>query len=193
MDWKTPSPKRKLSSPYVLNNNDSLVFENVAKKSYEYGLDSKKIEIVKGANDSAWFVREIERSLPTNVDSVTIHPVTLEIIDSAFFKDFNLASKLTRWGIDLHMGTLFGLTNQLLLIVIIFSLIYLIVSGYQLSYAKYKRIDYHLLDLFIELDVFHKSLVILVFVLISWWLPWFLPIVFVVGVLDYLKIKYLYR
>ncbi len=41
----------------------------------------------------------------------------MAVIDRTRFADFPLMAKLTRWGVDFHMGVLFGLPNQLLLIV----------------------------------------------------------------------------
>ncbi|EPZ51470.1 PepSY domain protein [Bacteriovorax sp. BAL6_X] len=191
MNWKTPTPSRKINKDYRLNKPLGLVFEEVADKAYEYGLDSKKIEIVKPSSNSAWFVREIERAFPTNVDSVTIHPVGLDLVDHAFFKDFNFVSKLTRWGIDLHMGTLFGLPNQLFLIMVIIALIYLIISGYQLSFSRYKKLRIHLGLLFLNYNYGEKVIISLAIIFISWWLPWFMPFFIIMGILDYLKVKFI--
>jgi uncharacterized iron-regulated membrane protein len=40
----------------------------------------------------------------------------MQVLDRTRFDDFPLMAKLTRWGVDFHMGILFGLANQLLLI-----------------------------------------------------------------------------
>ena len=40
----------------------------------------------------------------------------MQVVDRTRFVDFPLMAKLTRWGVDFHMGILFGLANQLLLI-----------------------------------------------------------------------------
>ena len=38
------------------------------------------------------------------------------MVDEVRFADYPLMAKLTRWGIDAHMGVLFGVANQLLLV-----------------------------------------------------------------------------
>jgi hypothetical protein len=66
--------------------------------------------------DQAWTVTEIDRRWPTQVDAVAVDPHSLKVLDSTLFGDFPLMAKLTRWGVDFHMGILFGLANHLLLI-----------------------------------------------------------------------------
>jgi uncharacterized iron-regulated membrane protein len=45
-------------------------------------------------------------------------------------------AKLTRWGVDFHMGILFGLANQLLLIAFGIALCVMIVVGYRLWWIR---------------------------------------------------------
>lgn len=76
------------------------------------GIDAGKIQIRPAATtDRAWTVTEIDRSWPTQVDAVAIDPHSLQVVDKIVFADFPLVAKLTRWGIDAHMGVLFGLPN----------------------------------------------------------------------------------
>lgn len=68
------------------------------------------------SDDRAWTVNEIDRRWPTQVDAVAIDGATMQVVDRTRFADFPLMAKLTRWGVDFHMGILFGLANQLLLV-----------------------------------------------------------------------------
>ena len=86
--------------------------------------------------DRAWTVTEIDRRWPTQVDAVAIDPTSLAIVDYTQFADFPLMAKLTRWGVDFHMGILFGLPNQLLLIAFGLALCVAIVMGYRLWWIK---------------------------------------------------------
>ncbi|MGL5700632.1 MAG: PepSY-associated TM helix domain-containing protein [Kluyvera sp.] len=86
--------------------------------------------------ESSWTVTEIDRRWPTQVDAVAIDPHSLAIIDATHFADFPLMAKLTRWGVDFHMGILFGLPNQLLLIAFGLALCVAIVMGYRLWWIK---------------------------------------------------------
>ena len=94
-------------------------------------MDSPKVEIAPPAKPGkAWTVTEIDRGWPTQVDAVAVDPATMKITGKAVFEDFPLAAKLTRWAIDLHMGTLFGLWNQLALVVLALGLAAGVVGGY---------------------------------------------------------------
>lgn len=101
------------------------------------GLTSDKLEIrPPRAADKAWTVTEIDRSWPTHVDSVAVHPLNYSVIDTVHFADFPLVAKLTRWGIDAHMGVLFGLPNQLLLAAFGLGLCAMIMLGYRMWWLR---------------------------------------------------------
>lgn len=81
-------------------------------------------------------VQEIHRSFPTEVDAVAVDGATLEVVDRTDFADQDLAAKLTRWGIDLHMGTMFGLANQIVLFLIASTLVLTILWGYRMWWQR---------------------------------------------------------
>ncbi|MGP9845840.1 PepSY-associated TM helix domain-containing protein [Brachybacterium sp. 107] len=85
---------------------------------------------------SAWVVEEIQRSYPTKVDAVAIDGSTLEVVDRTDFAEADLAAKLTRWGIDLHMGSMFGLGNQIVLFVIASAVVAMIIWGYLMWWQR---------------------------------------------------------
>ncbi len=58
---------------------------------------------------------------------------TLEVVDRV---DFNLAAKLTRWGIDIHMGSMFGLPNQILLFLVATTIATMVVLGYVMWWKR---------------------------------------------------------
>src|SRR5690606_34566380 len=93
------------------------MFDRVLASARAGGIHAGKVEIRPPASaDRAWTVTEIDRSWPTQVDAVAVDPRSLAVTDRIRFEDFPLAAKLTRWGIDAHMGALFGLPNQIILI-----------------------------------------------------------------------------
>lgn len=95
------------------------------------GIDAAKIEIKPPAKDGkTWTVAEIDRSWPTQVDTVAIDPGNMTVSDKVLFSDYPFAAKLARWGIDGHMGVLFGLANQLVLAAIALGLAAMIIWGY---------------------------------------------------------------
>ncbi|MGW4869772.1 PepSY-associated TM helix domain-containing protein [Streptomyces chartreusis] len=95
------------------------------------------VEIVPPADaSSAYVVKQVQRSWPTKGDTVAIDPATGEVTDVLRFADHPVLAKLTRWGIDLHTGVLFGLVNQILLMALTLALILLIVWGYRMWWQR---------------------------------------------------------
>ncbi|MBA1277258.1 MULTISPECIES: PepSY-associated TM helix domain-containing protein [Pseudomonadaceae] len=116
---------------------DPALFDAVLAAARRAGIDAGKLEIVPAAGpDRAWTVTEIDRSWPTQVDAVAIDPRSLAVTDRIDFATFPLAAKLTRWGIDAHMGSLFGLANQLLLAVTALGLVTLVIWGYLMWWRR---------------------------------------------------------
>jgi len=113
------------------------LYDDVESTARNAGIDAAKIEIrPPGAPHKAWLVKEIDRSWPTQVDSVAIDASTMTIVSRADFADFPLVAKLIRWGIDAHMGVLLGLPNQLVLAAFGIALVSLIVLGYAMWWKK---------------------------------------------------------
>ncbi|MEJ8672262.1 PepSY-associated TM helix domain-containing protein [Streptomyces sp. MS1.AVA.1] len=95
------------------------------------------VEIVPPADDSsAYVVRQVGRGWPTKQDSVAIDPAGGEVVDVLRFAEYPVLAKLTRWGIDLHTGVLFGLVDQIGLMALALSLILLIVWGYRMWWQR---------------------------------------------------------
>ncbi|AKZ59696.1 putative integral membrane protein [Streptomyces ambofaciens ATCC 23877] len=98
---------------------------------------SDPVEIVPPADaSSAYVVKQVQRSWPEKQDSVAIDPVTGEVTDVLRFADYPVLAKLSRWGIDLHTGSLFGLANQIGLMALAAALILLIVLGYRMWWQR---------------------------------------------------------
>lgn len=112
-------------------------WDRVVASAREAGLQAARIEIrpPKSA-DKAWTVTEIDRAWPTQVDAVSVDPRDFTVLDRTHFDDFPLMAKLTRWGVDAHMGVLFGLPNQLLLVAFGAGLCTLILLGYRLWWIR---------------------------------------------------------
>lgn len=95
------------------------------------------VEIVPPADaNSAYVVRQVQRSWPEKQDSVAVDPGTGEVTDVLRFDDYPVLAKLTRWGIDLHTGILFGIVNQLALALLAVALILLILWGYRMWWQR---------------------------------------------------------
>ncbi|APX33541.1 peptidase [Brachybacterium sp. P6-10-X1] len=116
---------------------DPTVIDGVLAAGRAVNIDTGQVEILPPDDvESAWVVQEIQRSYPTEVDAVAVDGATFEVVDRTDFADQDLAAKLTRWGIDLHMGTLFGLANQIVLVVIASALVAMILWGYRMWWQR---------------------------------------------------------
>jgi uncharacterized iron-regulated membrane protein len=116
---------------------DPVLFDQVMATARTQHIDATKVEIKPPMQPGkAWTVSEIDRRWPTHVDAVAIDPNTLAVVDHVTFAQYSLPAKLTRWGIDAHMGVLFGLANQLLLIAFASGLVVMVVWGYVLWWRR---------------------------------------------------------
>jgi uncharacterized iron-regulated membrane protein len=112
-------------------------FDEVLYLAQKSGIDANKLEIrPEKSADKAWTVTEIDRGWPTQVDAVAIDAANMRVVDHTRFADFPLMAKLTRWGVDFHMGLLFGLVNQILLIIFGLALCVMILMGYRLWWIR---------------------------------------------------------
>ncbi|MBT1850690.1 PepSY-associated TM helix domain-containing protein [Enterobacter ludwigii] len=155
MNWLTPQVNTTLSGvPAIMDEHaehrghhsgmmmpamvmDPTLFDDVLHAARTAGIDASKLEIRPAKTaEQAWTVTEIDRSWPTQVDAVSVDPHAMHILDRTRFEDFPLMAKLTRWGVDFHMGILFGLANQLLLIAFGIALCVLIVWGYRMWWMR---------------------------------------------------------
>ncbi|ANG93811.1 PepSY domain-containing protein [Enterobacteriaceae bacterium 155047] len=155
MNWLTPQVNATLNGPAPAmdahaehhshhagmmmtdSEKDLTRFDAVLQAARRAGIDADKLEIRPAKRVSqAWTVTEIDRQWPTQVDAVAVDPLSMQVVDRVRFDDFPLMAKLTRWGVDFHMGILFGLANQLVLIAFGVALCVLIVWGYRLWWMR---------------------------------------------------------
>ncbi|GAA2355230.1 PepSY-associated TM helix domain-containing protein [Saccharopolyspora halophila] len=129
--WETPSVSTDLPRPAA----GDVGMDRVLAAADAHGL-SGPVEITPPGDGSAYRVQEIGRSWPTQQDAVAVHPGSGEITASLPFADQPLVAKLSRWGIDAHMGLLFGWVNQLVLVVMAVALICMIVWGYRMWWLR---------------------------------------------------------
>ncbi|MBL1074850.1 PepSY domain-containing protein [Nocardia sp. 2] len=95
------------------------------------------LEISIPAKDGTAFVaKELRRPGVYTQDSIAVEGATGNVTDTLRFADWPLMAKLTSWGIAFHMGLLFGLLNQLLLLAVMIGLITVIVRGYLMWWRR---------------------------------------------------------
>jgi len=98
---------------------------------------TRAVEItVPATSENAYVVKE--RRIPGiyTVNSLAVDGRTGAITDRLDYADWPLMAKLTNWGIQFHMGLMFGLANQLLLLAAMIGLIVVIMLGYRMWWQR---------------------------------------------------------
>ncbi|MFF5208634.1 PepSY-associated TM helix domain-containing protein [Streptosporangium sp. NPDC000396] len=106
--------------------------DQIAQAAAGKGLSGPMEIVWPGKPGGAYVVKEMDRTWPQHNDQVAVDPATGQVVGELRFDDFPLVAKLIRWGIDGHMGVLFGLPNQILLGTLAAGLVLLIVWGYRM-------------------------------------------------------------
>ncbi|MFB1296770.1 PepSY-associated TM helix domain-containing protein [Mycobacterium sp. pW049] len=82
-------------------------------------------------------VTEIDEPFRWTTNSASVDPRDLTITGEVdYWRDYSLIAKLADWGIRAHMGFLFGLVNQLLLLGIAVGLLTVIARGYRMWWQR---------------------------------------------------------
>ncbi|WP_455361877.1 PepSY-associated TM helix domain-containing protein [Streptomyces sp. SYSU K21746] len=100
------------------------------------GIESREISVILPSEGNGYVVKETDKQFPVQLDSVAVHPADGTVMDELRFGDYPVLAKLTRFGIDAHMGVFLGMANQLALAVLMIALIMLIVWGYRMWWLR---------------------------------------------------------
>lgn len=169
-------PATQPAKPLPANAADA-DWDRVLQAARADGIDAAKLELRQPSRAGrAWTVSEIDRRWPTQVDAVSVNPQSFAIVDHVYFDRFPLVAKLTRWGVDAHMGVLFGLANQLLLAGFGLGLCSMIVLGYRMWWLRRPQIAeasplQTLTASWLALPLLAKALCLLVAVALGYALP----------------------
>lgn len=94
------------------------------------------VEITRPTTRSATYVvQEVDPGWPTQADAVSVDQAG-RVVDVVRFDDYPLAAKLATWGIDLHMGTLFGVANQVALVLLAAGIVAMAAMGYRMWWQR---------------------------------------------------------
>ena len=151
MNWSTPEVMADLEqtrgggdsqthhggdSDHSPRTVDGAGYDLALAAASEKGL-SEPVEVTGPISENgAFVVQELDPRWPTNADAVSVHPRTGEVLDVVRFEDYPFAAKLATWGIDLHMGLLFGVWNQAALIALGASLLTMVLLGYRMWWLR---------------------------------------------------------
>lgn len=193
LGWVTPSVSLKLGAPPAAGGEHAhhghgapaaaagspapahARLDHVLAVARAAGIDSPFVEIRPPRGDGfAWLVREYDRSWPTQVDTLAIDPRSLAVTSRADFESFPLIAKLIRWGIDAHMGILFGLPNQMLMAGLGLALAVTTLLGYRIWWRQRPpagALPRTLLQAWLRLNPLTKALAVACALAFGWALP----------------------
>lgn len=82
-------------------------------------------------------VAEIEKPYRLTTNAASVDPATNTVTSQIdYWRDYSVVAMLADWGIRGHMGLLFGLLNQLLLLGVAVALVAVIVGGYRMWWQR---------------------------------------------------------
>ncbi|TMS52283.1 PepSY domain-containing protein [Mycobacterium sp. DBP42] len=103
-----------------------------------------KVEVsIPARAGTAFVVAQTRQPWVMSNNAVAVDGATATVTDTSWFADWPLAAKLSAWGIQLHMGLLFGLANQLLLLGLALALVTVIVRGYRMWWQRRPTVGRH--------------------------------------------------
>ncbi|MHA6622441.1 PepSY-associated TM helix domain-containing protein [Pseudonocardia sp. DLS-67] len=85
---------------------------------------------------AAWQVAQVKRSWPLKQDAMAVDPTTGSVLDAVRWQDWPLMAQAAEVGISMHMGILFGIGNQLLLIALALGIICVVVWGFRMWWLR---------------------------------------------------------
>ncbi len=85
---------------------------------------------------AAWQVAQVKRSWPLKQDAMAVDPTTGSVLDTVRWQDWPLMAQAAEVGISMHMGILFGIGNQLLLIALALGIICVVVWGFRMWWLR---------------------------------------------------------
>nr|WP_308288186.1 PepSY-associated TM helix domain-containing protein [Streptomyces corallincola] len=110
--------------------------DTVVASAHAAGLRGVLNVVPPGKDQATYVVKENTRSWPERHDSVAVDPATGKITARTNWADYPLLAKMTNWGIDAHMGLLFGLANQIVLALLAIALIAMTLWGYRMWWLR---------------------------------------------------------
>ncbi|MCX4585614.1 PepSY domain-containing protein [Streptomyces sp. NBC_01481] len=95
------------------------------------------VEVTPPADSSgAWVVAQKDNVWPVHYDQVAVDSEKAEVTSHNRWADYPLLAKLSKLGVQGHMGVLFGIVNQLVLAVIALGLTAMSIWGYRMWWQR---------------------------------------------------------
>ncbi|MFI1658843.1 PepSY-associated TM helix domain-containing protein [Streptomyces sp. NPDC020472] len=115
---------------------DPAAFEAALATARGAGLGGR-VELTPAADaSSAWVVAQKDDVWPVHYDRVAVDPAKGEVTAHTRWAEYPLLAKLSKLGVQGHMGVLFGIANQIVLAVVALGLILVAFWGYRMWWQR---------------------------------------------------------
>ncbi|WP_394618673.1 PepSY-associated TM helix domain-containing protein [Lentzea sp. JNUCC 0626] len=115
---------------------DAKSFDTVLAAGRGAGLDGPLELTPAAAPGTAWSVGQTDQLWPVRQDKAAVDPATGTVTARADFADRPFLARLSTLGILAHMGLLFGLANQIALLLLAGTILTLIFFGYRMWWQR---------------------------------------------------------
>ncbi|MCS3843265.1 PepSY domain-containing protein [Microbacterium sp. AK031] len=152
LDWGTPSINTALGGETPAADDHAhhhgaetaptgaanpATFDAILAIAKRENVNTGQVEINPPAEPgTAWTIREIKSTFPAEGDSLAIDGTTMQVVDRIDFANLSLPAKLASWGINIHMGVMFGLLNQIVLFLVAIGLATMVILGYLMWWKR---------------------------------------------------------
>lgn len=141
LGWKTPSVSQELpAEPGTAAVKDPVAIGAIADRVRDAARGAGMTDPVAitpaKEGGQAWQVAQVKRSWPLKQDAMAVDPSTGQVLDTVRYADWPFMARAAQVGISVHMGILFGIGNQLLLIVLALGIICMVVWGYRMWWLR---------------------------------------------------------
>lgn len=136
LSWQRPQLDTALSAAPAVDPS-AIDYDGVLTAASNVGV-RRPVEVTLPAEPGeAVNVTEIDEPYRLTTNAAAIDPTDLSVTGELdYWRDYSLIAKLADWGIRAHMGFLFGLLNQLLLLTVAVGLLTVIVRGYRMWWQR---------------------------------------------------------
>nr|WP_246284599.1 PepSY-associated TM helix domain-containing protein [Gordonia asplenii] len=137
MDTSSAAPPEAFS-PEALSTTISRL-DAVVATARSAGLHGVVEVSIPADSATAYRVQQSREPWVFSRDVVAVDGASNTVVDVARFADWPFVAKLAEWGIQLHMGILFGVVSQLGLLALCIALLTVIVRGYVMWWRRRPR------------------------------------------------------
>lgn len=126
-----------VGSPAPVPDHPDVDYDAVLDVAAGAGVQLPVEVTVPAGQGAAVAVTEIDKAYRWTTNAAAVDPTTLNVTGQIdYWRDYSAVAKLADWGIRGHMGTLFGLLNQLLLLAVAAGLLGVIARGYRMWWQR---------------------------------------------------------